>query len=281
MGSGGGEPRYRPGMDIEAAEVRFPGHGGEEIGGTLARPAGAGPWPAVVVVHEVFGPSDHIRDMVRRFAAEGFAALAPDLWCRDRGTTFPEGESDLLRLKAFVETVPDARMVGDLAAAARALRARPEVRRDAVGVVGFCMGGIYAFHLACEPGAVKAAVDFYGRLHYDRPSPLKPKGNLERVGELRCPLLGIFGAMDDLVPLKDVLALKESLGARHRVIAYPRAGHAFMNDTRPSYREEEAKDAWRRALLFLREHLAPETVPPEAGPAVPLYEAPGKAKRRR
>jgi carboxymethylenebutenolidase len=268
-------------MDIQPAEVRFPGHGEEEIGGFLARPARAGPWPAVVVVHEVFGLTDHIRDMARRFAAEGFVALAPDLWCRDRGRTFPEGETDLLRLKAFVETVPDGRMTGDLAAAARHLRARPEVRRDAVGAVGFCMGGIYAFHLACEPGAVEAAVDFYGRLRYDHPSPLKPKGNLERVGELRCPLLGVFGAMDNLVPLKDVLALKESIGARGRVIAYPQAGHAFMNDTRPSYRESEAKDAWRRSVLFLREHLAPETVPPEVGTSVPVYRPPGGRRPKR
>jgi carboxymethylenebutenolidase len=180
-------------------------------------------------------------------------------------------EADLKVLRAFVETIPDERMVGDLAAAARWLRTRPEVRRDAVGTVGFCMGGIYAFHLACEPGAVQACVDLYGRLRYDRPTPAKPKGNLDRVGDLRCPLLGIFGAMDGFIPLKDVLALKESLGARGHVIAYPKAGHAFLNDTRPSYRPEEAADAWRRTLLFLRENLAPEALPPDAAPAVPRF----------
>jgi carboxymethylenebutenolidase len=265
-------------MEIQADDLRFPGHGGDAIDGFLARPAGAGPWPGVVVAHEVFGLTDHIRDMARRLAAEGFAALAPDLWTRDRGGAFPAGETDLARLKAFVETVPDARITGDLAAAALHLRSRPEVRRDAVGVAGFCMGGIYAFHLACEPGAVQACVDFYGRLRYDAPSPLHPKGNLDRVGELRCPFLGVFGAMDNLIPLKDVLALKESLGGRGHVIAYPRAGHAFLNDTRPSYREEEAKDAWRRALLFLREGLAPDTLPPDAVPAVPEYRPPGGKK---
>jgi len=268
-------------MDIAEAEVRLPGHGGDEIGGSLARPAGAGPWPALVLVHEVHGPSDHVRGMARRFAAEGFVAVAPDLWWRDRGKGFPEGATDLAVLKAFVETAPDARMVGDLAAAARFLRTRPEVRRESVGAVGFCMGGIYAFHLACEPGAIRACVDLYGRLRYDRPSPAKPRGNLDRVGELRCPFLGIFGGMDNLIPLKDVLALKESLGARGHVVAYPRAGHAFMNETRPSYREDDAKDAWRRTLLFLRESLAPETLPPDAGPAVPTYRPPGDHRRGR
>jgi carboxymethylenebutenolidase len=260
-------------MEIDAAEVRFPGHGGDGVGAFLARPSGPGPWPAAVVVHEVFGPTDHVRDLARRLASEGFVALAPDLWERDRGRGLPEGETDLLRWKAFVETIPDARIVGDLAAAARHLGARPEVRRGAIGAVGFSMGGVYAFHLACEPGAVAACVDFYGRLRYDRTTPGKPKGNLDRVRELKCPLLGIFGALDPFVPLADVLALKEALGPRGSVIAYPRAGHGFLDPSRPAYREEEAKDAWRRAVLFLRERLAPDTLPADAKPSVPEYRA--------
>ena len=265
-------------MDIEAAEARFPGHGGGEVGGFLARPAGPGTRPALVLVHEIFGPSEHSRDMARRFAAEGFEVLSPDLWWRDRGGAFPGGDADLPTLRAFVESIPDERMIGDLAAAAAFLRARPEVRPDGVGTVGFCMGGIYAFHLACERGAVKACVDFYGRLRYDRTSPRKPKGNLDRVAELRCPFLGIFGGMDDLIPLEDVLALKESLGPRGFVIAYPRAGHAFMNRGRPAYAAAEAEDAWRRSLLFLREKLAPETLPPDAAPAVPRFRPAGTGK---
>jgi carboxymethylenebutenolidase len=259
-------------------DLRIPGHGGAEIAAVLERPAGAGPFPAVVLVHEIWGLTDHVRDLARRFAAEGFVALAPDLWSRDHGNGFPAGETDLVVLRAFVETIPDARMIGDLVAAAAHLKALPGIRHSAVGTVGFCMGGIYAFHLACETGDVAACVDFYGRLRYDRPSDIKPRGNLERVRDLRCPLLGIFGGMDHLVPLKDVLALKDSLGGRGAVIAYPRAGHAFLNDTRTTYRAEEAKDAWRRAILFLREKLAPDTLPPEAGPAVPEYRSGGPNK---
>lgn len=268
-------------MGAAELEANFPGHGGDEVPAFLARPAGAGPWPALVVVHEVFGLTDWIRAACRRFAGEGFLALAPDLWARDRGRGFPEGTDDLRSLKAFVETVPDARMTGDLAGAARFLAARPDVRRDGVGTAGFCMGGIYAFHLACEEGTpVRACVDFYGRLRYDVSSPEHPRAPLDRVRELRCPFLGIFGAMDSLVPLKDVLALKETLGGRGSVIAYPRAGHGFLNETRPSYREEEAKDAWHRAVLFLRERLAPDTIPPGLGPAVPEYRPPPSKKGR-
>src|SRR5512146_2734031 len=90
-----------PAMDIRTEDVRLPGHGGEEIGAHLARPAGAGPWPALVVVHEVFGLTAHVRAVAGRFAAEGFVALAPDLWWRDRGKGFPGEEADLPRLKAF------------------------------------------------------------------------------------------------------------------------------------------------------------------------------------
>ena len=148
-------------------------------------------------------------------------------------------------------------------------------------MVGFCLGGIFAFHLACEEGTpVRACVDFYGRLRYGRPTENHPRAPLERVRELRCPILGVFGGTDELIPLRDVLALKETLGNRGSVIAYPRAGHAFLNDDRPSYREEDAKDAWRRAVLFLRERLAPDTLPEDAPPAVPEYKPPAAKKGR-
>ncbi len=265
------------------SEIRFPGHGEDEIGGFLARPDEPGPWPALVVVHEIFGVTDHMRDVAGRFAKEGFVALVPDLWSRspeakvpaaagDPSALGPLAETDLVRLRGFVETQPDARMTGDLAAAARHLRTRPDVRPNGIGTVGFCMGGIYAFHLACEPDApIRACVDFYGRLVYPKPTPTKPRGNLDRVGELRCPLLGIFGAQDELIPLEQVVRLRDRLQGRGHVIAYPRAGHAFMNDTRPAYRAEDAADAWWRAVTFLAKQLAPDLLPSDAGPAVPDF----------
>jgi len=267
-------------MGAEEAEAVFPGDGGDAVPAFLARPPGTGPWPALVVVHEVFGLTDWVRSACRRLAGEGFLALAPDLWARDRGRGFPEGTEDLKALLAFVGTVPAARLTGDLAGAARFLAARPDVRRESVGAVGFSMGGIFVFHLACEEGTpLRACVDFYGRVRYPS-TPLHPRAPLDRVRDLRCPFLGVFGAMDDLVPLRDVLALKESLGGRGSVLAYPRAGHGFLNETRPSYRAEESEDAWRRAVLFLRERLAPDTIPEGAGPAVPEYRPPPSKKGR-
>ena len=96
--------------------------------------------------------------------------------------------------------------------------------------------------------------------------------------ELKCPFLGVFGGMDDIVPLKDVLELYQSIGGRGSVIAYPRAAHSFLVEGRPGYRAEDAEDAWRRTLLFLRERLAPDTLPEDAPPAVPEYVPPAKRK---
>ncbi len=232
-------------------DIRIPGRGGEEIAAVLERPAAGAPWPAVVLVHGMSGITDHVRGLARRIAAEGFVAMVPD---------------------------PRSAGIAGLAAAAAALRAMPDVRGGAVGTAGFDEGGTWAFHLACEPGAVAACVDFYGPLRRDGPPAGGPKGNLERVHELKCPFLGVFGGMDERIPLLDVLNLKETLGGRGHAIAYPRAGHAFLDDGGPTYREEEAKDAWRRAILFLRETLAPDTLPPEAGPAVPEYRPAGGKK---
>ena len=254
-------------------EVRFPGNGGQEVGGVLLVPEGIGPWPAVVVVHEVRGPARHVLDAARSLAEEGFVALVPDLWSRERAAgRLPAEDADLAAWTAFVETVHHARIVGDLAAACRWLLERPETGPRAVGTVGFSMGGIFAFHLACERGApVRACVDICGRVRYGAPTPNHPRGPLDRVAELNAHVLGIFGGSDPLVPLADVLALKEALAGRGHVIAYPRAGHSFLDPASEEFREDDAEDAWRRTLLFLRERLAPETLNEEEGPSVPVY----------
>ncbi len=256
------------------SKVIVAAHGGAEIGGFLARPESAGPHPALVLVHEIFGLTDYMQQTAERFAEEGFVTVVPDLWWRDTPDTpgEPLVETDLLKLREFVETIPDAQMIGDLVAAARWLRERPEVRKDGIGTAGFYMGGIYAFHLACEEGTpVKACVDFYGRITYPNPSDIKPRSNLQKVGELKCPLLGIFGGIDPFIPLQDVLHLKERVGGRGSIIAYPRAGHGFMAPDRGAYREDDADDAWRRTMIFLKEKLAPDLLEADAGPAVPEF----------
>jgi carboxymethylenebutenolidase len=153
----------------------------------------------------------------------------------------------------------------DLAEAVRFLQAEPATRDQKVGVVGFCMGGMYALFAGCGVPGVRAIVPFYGLLSHEhgllfREGGLdpakKPRTPLEAARSLRCPALGFFGEEDDFVPVADVDALREVLeatGQPAELVVYPGAGHAFMNDTRPeAYRPAAAADAWTRMLAFLR-----------------------------
>jgi len=141
------------------------------------------------------------------------------------------------------------RAIAEIVAAARFLLARDDVRGPKVGVVGFCMGGALSLLSACESDLFGAAVVFYGR----NPDPI------ERVRSLHCPLLGLYGELDQAIPPSEVERLRAALtaaGKEFELHIYPGAPHAFFNDTRASYRPEAAIDAWRRTLAFLRRHLA-------------------------
>ncbi len=238
-------------------------HAGDVDLGYLAHPSGpgGGSQPGVVVIHDVWGLSDHTRDLARRFAAEGFAALAVDLY---RG--MPEVKID--DPGRWIRDLSDPRMLEEVQAAIDFLVAHPAVSGHRVGVVGFCMGGMYALLAAASCRALSAAVVFYGllshahgMLHGDAgPDRVrKPREPLAAAAEIRCPLLGCFGEDDEFVPVADVDRLRAALsGASHAadVVVYPGAGHAFMNDTRPAaFRPELARRAWSRTLDFLRREL--------------------------
>jgi carboxymethylenebutenolidase len=231
--------------------------------GFLALPEAApGPAPGVVLVHDVWGLGEHARDLCRRLAAEGFAVLGIDLY-RDLGEVKVEDPGRWMR------QLSDPGVLADIAAGAAFLSADPAMRAPRVGVVGFCMGGMYALMAACGTPGVAAAVPFYGLLSHGHgllhdPGGLdparKPRQPLDAARDLRCPLLAFFGAEDAFIPLADVEELERRLAgasAPHELVVVPGAGHAFMNDTRPeAYREDAAREAWRRMVSFLREHLA-------------------------
>jgi carboxymethylenebutenolidase len=148
--------------------------GPDRVKGHLERPAGPGPFPVLVVVHEIHGLTEHIRDVARRFAAEGYVGLALDLYSRE-GPPQRQALRDAAARNAFVASLPDRRVVGDVQAAAAFLQTRPEVRRDRVGVVGFCMGGTVTLLSACHTPDLAAAVVFYGgRLIYKEITETKP-----------------------------------------------------------------------------------------------------------
>lgn len=230
--------------------------------GYLARPD-AETRAGVVVVHDVWGLSDHTRDFARRFASEGFAALAVNLYRR-------LARVEITDAGAWMRDLSDPDVLAEIALAVRELRDAHGCAR--VGVVGFCMGGSYALMSGCgvahADARPDAVVPFYGILSHAHgllhaPEGLdarkKPREPVAAATDLACPLLAFFGAEDVYISLTDVEALKRALARTaqpHEITVYPNAGHAFMNDTRAqAYRPEIAADAWRRTIAFLRRHL--------------------------
>ena len=218
------------------------------------------PCPAVVMIHDVWGLSAHTRDYATRLANEGFAVLAIDLYHRAR----PEKIEDPGR---FMRALSDPQVLSDLGESARLLAARPETN-GRVGVLGFCMGGMYALMAGCADLGFAASVPFYGLLSHahgllhdpaGRDLARKPREPLAMAAGLRCPLLAFFGDRDTFVPIADIRALERELarsGAGAEVVVVRDAGHAFMNDTRPdAYRPAEAAAAWKRTVEFLRAQL--------------------------
>lgn len=224
--------------------------------GFLAHPEGES--PGVVLVPDVRGLYPHYRDLARRLADEGFAVLALDLYRRE-GPPRIDTPADAMR---WIAGLSDPRVLADIQDAVDTLVGLPEVGGRDVGVLGFCMGGQYALLAACACRGLSACVAFYGMLAYEKglDPAKKPRAPLEALVDLSCPVLGLYGAEDALIPVSDVRRLEAGLARApypSQVVLYPGAGHAFMNDTRPdAYRPEAARDAWRRMVGFLRRHLA-------------------------
>lgn len=218
--------------------------------------------PGVVMIHDVWGLSDHTRDLAQRLARDGFAVLALDLYRR-------LDEVKIENPGAWMRALSDPQVLRDVQAGADFLRAHPAARDRKVGVVGFCMGGMYALMAACTCEGLAASVPFYGLLSHRHgilfdegglDPARKPHEPLELASRLRCPTLAFFGDRDEFVPMADVEALRERLDAtapEAQVVVYPGAGHAFMNDTRPdAFRPDDAADAWAKMVGFLRAKLA-------------------------
>jgi len=228
---------------------------GDRLLGYATWPRGAAPLPGLVLIPDVRGLSDHYRDVARRFAAEGFFTLAVDLYSREGAPELP----DMAAVFATIAALPDPRVLADLGTFTAHLASRPEVRRDRVGITGFCLGGQYALMAACRVPGLAACVSWYGMLRYQEHNQRKPASPLELAPQLACPYLGLFGAEDALIPAADVEELGAILargGKTFDLHSYAGAGHAFFNDTRPdAYRPDAAADGWRRAVAFLRAHL--------------------------
>lgn len=222
--------------------IEFPANG-QTCAGYVAVPVG-GKGPALLVIQEWWGLVDHIKDVCDRFAAEGYLALAPDLY-HGTQTKSPDQAGKLLMALNI------AKAGADLRGAADALLHRREASTRKAGVLGFCMGGQLALYAATEyPDRFACCVDFYG---------IHPNVRIEPA-RVKVPLLGHFGLRDSSVPEKDARALIDRIKAAGGAVEahFYDAGHAFFNDTRPTvYDKESAKLAWQRTLDFLKTHLVP------------------------
>jgi len=222
--------------------VEFPGGDAvRKTAGFLARPKQPGEHPAVIVIHEIWGVVDHIKDVSTRFAREGYVALAVDLFGGKVLSKLEEGRK--LREQLSEETIME-----DLKGGFDYLQSLEYVYPKRVGSVGFCMGGGLSLLLACRNEALSAAVVFYGR----NPSPI------DLVKNIRCPVLCNYAGADMAITEADISLLRQTLtkyGKTFDIKVYPGAPHAFFNDTREIYRPEAAEDAWRRTLGFFNKYL--------------------------
>ncbi len=226
-------------MTIKTGVVSFPSRQ-SQLEAYVAQPDGAGPWPAVVVIHEAFGLNDNIRDIARRFANEGYVALAVDLFAgRNRAVCMLRFFSSM-----FFNSL-NHQGIQDLKTALTYLSQYPSVNGKRIGAIGFCMGGGFAIGWACTDDRLKVIAPFYG------PNP-RPIEAVQRL----CPAVGSYPGNDFTAPharrLDEVL---DTYRVPHDIKVYPSAKHSFFNDQRGNYHAEASADAWRRTLSFFKERI--------------------------
>ena len=231
--------------DVLTHNVSYEGKAGL-VAGYLARPMRAGQYPGLIVIHENRGLDDYARDVARRFAKEGYVALAPDFLSRQGGTmkANPQGTG----LPNIRELAPSQGVVEDAEAGIRYLRVLPDVRRDRMGVVGFCWGGGMAFITATQARDLKAVVVYYGA----SPSPL------DLVKDIQAPILANYGEKDPNINkgIPDTEAAMKKYNKVYDYKIYPGAQHAFNNDSNPErYDAKAAKEAWERTMEFFKKNL--------------------------
>lgn len=235
--------------------VQFEGKDGTTLPAYLSRLESGDLSPAIIVLHEVFGLTEHIKDVSDRLAREGYVVLAPDLLARERP---PKVGADREVLFQFFAKIPDQRVLSDLDQAIEYLKGLWFVNSDRLAVIGFCMGGTYSLLLAENSKQLAAALVFYGMLFYPEITENKPAMPISGTEAISCPLLGFFGGRDHVIPARHIKEFEERLkgaGKVFQLYIYPNADHAFFNDARENYRLEEARDAWKRTLKFLEVYL--------------------------
>jgi carboxymethylenebutenolidase len=244
-------------MQITTERLGIP-VGSGSMSGYLARPKDGGPHPAVLVFQEIFGVNPHIRSVTERVAAEGYVALAPDVFHRTApGIELGYDEQGLARGIALMQQVKASEAIADVAAAIAALAKRADVGGRGTGAMGFCFGGHLTYLAACELPIAAAASFYGGGIAVGAPGN-EPPPTVERTKKIRGRILCLFGENDGYIPADQVAKIRGELERheiRHEVVVYPKVGHGFFCDARPDYDRASADDAWRRVTALFRKEL--------------------------
>jgi len=239
---------------LVAGEVKVPAKGGDMVA-YRAMPASGGNFPVILVVSEVWGVHEYIKDVCRRIAKNGYFAIAPELFARQGDAASYTDTSKLL--SEVVAKVSDAQLVGDLDACVAFAKASGKVEVTRLGITGFCWGGRVVYMYAAHNPNVKAAVAWYGtptRAFYPG-----DKTVMDVAAQIKAPVLGLYGGADQGIPPADVeklfATLKSAGNANSQYTVYPDAPHAFHADYRPSYRKQVAEDAWNKMIAWFKLNL--------------------------
>jgi carboxymethylenebutenolidase len=227
---------------------------GQQVPVYRAQPEGKSNLPVVLVISEIFGVHEHIADVARRFAKQGYLALAPELFVRQGDASKYPNIGELI--KEVIAKVPDAQVMIDLDAVV-AWAKKNGGNTDKLAITGFCWGGRITWMYAAHNPGVKAGAAWYGRL-VGAASPLSPQHPIDIAAGLKAPVLGLYGAKDAGIPLETVEQMKAALAkgsGKSDFMVYANSGHAFHADYRPSFVEADAKDGWQRCLAWFKANL--------------------------
>jgi len=238
---------------LEAGEVKIPVPNGE-IPGYRAMPSSGNNFPMILVVQEIFGIHEHIKDICRRLAKLGYFAVAPELYAREGDVSKMTDIQEII--SKVVSKVPDAQVLSDLDATVAWAKKTGKVDAAKLGVTGFCWGGRIVWLYAAHNPDLKAGVAWYGRLK-NTVDDLHPKHPLDLVESLKAPVLGLYGGADMGIPNDQVEKMQQLLKDAKKpceIVLYPDTPHGFYADYRPTYREKQANDGWKRMLEWFKKY---------------------------
>jgi len=258
------QPITTPEDGLTISEVVIPNGEAKGLPAYVARPSAPGKYPAVIVVNEIFGIHAYIKDVARRWARQGFVAIAPDYFHRAGD---PSQLTDYADIRKIVAQARHEQVMGDTETTLKWVSARGFTRKGKHGITGFCWGGTVVWMAAARFPQIGAGAAFYGRLVPPPPpqpgQPVMAEPNrpypVDVAKDLKAPVLGLYGGKDKGIPLDSVEAMRAALKAAGKtdseIIVYPDADHGFHADYRPTYKADDAADAWKRSTEWFKKHL--------------------------